>query len=168
MILGPESTGKSTLSAALSAALGTGWVPEYARVYLENLGREYGEEDLYEIAWGQLMAESGTAPGRYLICDTDLYVLKVWSEAKYGRCHRKILEWLAAARTDLYLLTDIDMPWAEDPLREHPHPAERAYFYHQYKDIVQNSGTPFAIISGDEETRLAQALMAIKALQPLT
>lgn len=164
VVLGPESTGKSTLSAALAAALGIGWVPEYARAYLENLGREYREEDLFEIAKGQL--EASQPAGLYLICDTDLYVLKVWSEAKYHRCHRKILEGIAAARADLYLLTDIDMPWADDPLREHPHPAERAYFYHQYKDIVQNSGTPFAIVSGDEERRLAQALAAISNLNP--
>lgn len=162
VVIGPESTGKSTLSAALAAALDADWVPEYARSYLEGIGREYREEDLFKIARGQLSAEESQATGPYLICDTDLYVLKVWSEAKYGRCHRKILEWIAVARADFYLLTDIDMPWADDPLREHPQPAERSYFYHQYKDIVQNSGTPFAIISGNEEARLAQALNVIK------
>ena len=49
VIIGPESTGKSTLSAALAEALDTVWVPEYARAYLEGLGRPYEEADLLRI-----------------------------------------------------------------------------------------------------------------------
>ena len=164
VIIGPESTGKSTLSAALAKSLDTSWAPEYAREYLEHLDREYKEEDLLEIAKGQLANEGKYAGQEYLICDTDLHVIKVWSEAKYNRCHRHILEWLASARADFYLLTDIDMPWLADPLREHPLPKDRKYFFGQYKDIVINSGTPFAIVSGNEEMRLAAALRAVRGL----
>ena len=165
-MIGPESTGKSTLSAALATALGTVWNPEYARAYLEGLGRHYEQQDLLRIAAGQLEAEDSAEPqaNRFLICDTDLYVLKVWSEASYGTCDRRILERIAARHYDLYLLTDIDLPWADDPLREHPAPEERRYFYHQYRDIVQQSGVPWAVISGKEEERTARALEAIRRL----
>ena len=121
VVIGPESTGKSTLSEALATALHTVWVPEYAREYLEHLNRPYSETDLQAIARGQLLKEGEVAPlvNKVLICDTDLYVIKVWSEHKYGRCHASILEEIARRKYDLYLLTGIDMPWSPDPLREH-------------------------------------------------
>ena len=163
VVIGPESTGKSTLSEALATALHTVWVPEYAREYLEHLNRPYSETDLQAIARGQLLKEGEVAPlvNKVLICDTDLYVIKVWSEHKYGRCHASILEEIARRKYDLYLLTGIDMPWSPDPLREHAETEMRQYFYNIYRDIVANSGVPFAEINGNESERLQKAIEAI-------
>jgi NadR type nicotinamide-nucleotide adenylyltransferase len=160
VIIGPESTGKSTLSKALAEQLNTVWVPEYARTYLEQHGQAYHYEDLTAIAKGQLASEEEWVQqaNKYLICDTDLYVLKVWSEHKYGQVDAFILEAIAQRHYDAYILCDIDMPWSADPLREHPDPEMRQYFYNIYKDIVLHSGKPFSIVSGHEEERLAQAL----------
>lgn len=166
VIIGPESTGKSTLSAALAAAFNTNWSPEFARDYLEQLKRNYHEADLWEMAKGQLALEQKMAQtaNRLLFCDTDLYVIKVWSEAKYGRCDRRILEEIARRKYDFYLLTDIDIPWQPDPLREHPETKDRQYFYRQYLDLVQQSNTPFVRISGDQVTRLNVAISAVQSL----
>ena len=166
VVIGPESTGKSTLSESLAAALQTIWVPEYARTYLEQLGRPYTETDLLEIAKGQIKTEETLLQkaNKYLICDTDLYVLKVWSEASYKRCHSWILEQIAKRKYDLYLLTYIDTPWQDDPLREHPKPAEREYFYNIYKDIVIQSGVKWADIRGNEKERLDLATNALHNL----
>lgn len=164
VVIGPECTGKSTLCSVLSAALHTQWVPEFARQYLDEISRAYEEADLLQIAQGQLACEEARtqqAKG-WLICDTDLYVLKVWSEARYGRCDHRILEEIACRRYDLYLLTDVDIPWQPDPQREHPNAADRRYFYHQYRDIVQQSGIPWAEIRGGEEDRLNLAQAAIR------
>jgi NadR type nicotinamide-nucleotide adenylyltransferase len=165
-VIGPESTGKSTLSEALAKALNTVWVPEFARAYLENIKRSYEENDLLEIAKGQLKSENEMLEkaNRFLICDTDLYVLKVWSEHKYNRCHRMILETIAQRHYDLYLLTDIDTQWEYDPLREHPDEAMRKYFHKQFQDLVVNSHTPFIFVSGNQEERLLKSLNAIKKL----
>lgn len=167
VVIGPESTGKSTLSRQLAEALGTVWVPEYARAYLENLGRPYTEDDLLTIAQGQLQSEQEALPkaNNILVCDTDLYVIKVWSEAKYGRCHSSILESITTQTCDLYLLTYIDVIWEDDPLREHSALEEREYFYGQYRDIVMNSGVPWADIRGNEAARLQLALDAVKQLR---
>jgi NadR type nicotinamide-nucleotide adenylyltransferase len=163
VVIGPESTGKSTLSAQLAHELNTLWVPEYAREYLEHLGRDYNEEDLLQIAKGQIQNEDSLAAkaNNLLICDTDLHVVKVWSESKYGRCHKWILEEIARRKYDLYLLTYIDVQWVDDPLREHPEEDQRHYFYNVYRDIVQQSGLPWADIRGNKEERLAIALEAI-------
>lgn len=165
VVIGPESTGKSTLSEALAQELHTLWVPEYARTYLEQLNKPYTEEDLLRIAGGQVQLEDDTAAKacEWLVCDTDLYVLKVWSEHSYQRCHRSILEQIAVRKYDLYLLTDIDLPWSPDPLREHPEPAMRYYFYHQYRDIVQHSGVPWCTVSGPHEERMRMAMAAVNS-----
>ena len=163
-IIGPESTGKSTLSEAMAEALHTVWVPEYAREYLKMIDRPYIEDDLVQIARGQVASEDKAASGatHYLVCDTDLNVVKVWSEHKYGQCHPWILEEIASRKYDLYLLTDIDIPWEHDPMREHPDAAMRQYFYNIYKDIVLHSGVPWVNISGDADQRLNKAMDAVK------
>lgn len=160
VVIGPESTGKSTLSEALAQKLNTVWVKEYARHYLEAQNNQYEFADLEQIAKGQLAAEENAVvqAHKVLICDTDLYVLKVWSEHKYNKVAAFILEQIAARHYDAYILCATDIAWAEDPQREHPDPAMRAYFFHVYKDIVSQSGKPFVIVSGNETERLQQAL----------
>lgn len=165
VIIGPESTGKSTLSASLAAYYHTAWVPEFARTYLEKLGRPYEQKDLLQMAKGQLLLEEEQMQRarRLLFCDTDLHVIKVWSEHKYGDCDPWILRQISERKYDFYLLTGIDLPWQEDPLREYPQARERAYFYQVYRDIVINSGVPWAEISGSGEQRLQKSVAAVEA-----
>ena len=167
VVLGPESTGKSTLSQKLAAHYNTVWTPEYAREYIENLSRPYEQHDLLAIARGQLQLEDEKAQqaSNLLICDTDLYVIKVWNEHKYGQCDPQILEQIASRRYDLYLLTYIDIPWENDPQREYPAPQMREYFYRIYRDIVMNSGVPWADIRGSYAEREAKAIAAVDALR---
>lgn len=161
VIIGPESTGKSTLTKQLAAHFNTSYVDEYARTYLDKINRTYDQRDLLEIAKGQILLEdtaARSAANNWLFCDTDLQVLKVWSESKYGTCDEWILQQIACRKYDYYILTDIDMPWEDDPLREHPEPQMREYFFHIYKDIVLHSGVDFMIVKGDAQERLDRAV----------
>lgn len=163
-VIGPESTGKSTLAEALAKHFRTEWVPEYAREYLEKLDRPYEEADLLKIAQGQKVLEEkllANAKG-FLFCDTTLVVVKVWSEHKYGRCHPWIAEQVARMRYDYFLLTDIDLPWEPDPLREHPQ--MRDYFFSIYREYLIDNGLPYSLISGEHEQRMEKALGAVKGI----
>ncbi len=167
VIIGPESTGKSTLSRQLAEYFSTSWAGEYARTYLETLGRAYELQDLAIIAQGQLLAEERAeeqAQNGVFFLDTDLHVIKVWSESKYGTCDEEILKQIAERRYDLYILTHIDMPWEEDPLREHPEPEARQHFFDIYHDIVQQTGTPFIVACGNAKERLEKAIAAVRQL----
>ena len=166
VIIGPESTGKSTLSEALAHELQTLWVPEYARAYLQARNNKYSEEDMLIMAQGQMQTEDAAAQNadKWLICDTDLNVIKVWAEHKYKRCASWILEEIARRKYDLYLLTYIDINWEDDPQREHGAQDMRQYFYNIYRDIVQNSCLPWIDIRGSHEERIATALQAIQSL----
>jgi len=169
VVIGPESTGKSTLSQALSEALSCPWVPEFAREYINQLQRPYEEEDLLHIAQGQLALEERLAEqaSDILICDTDLHVIKVWSEHRFGRVHPWVEAQLKNRKYDLYLLTDIDIPWQHDPQREHPQPEMRKYFFDWYKKLLESAQVPYLLVSGSEEERLKKALERVHQLHRL-
>jgi NadR type nicotinamide-nucleotide adenylyltransferase len=166
-VIGPECTGKTALSESLAARLSTNWVEEHARNYLNNLDRPYEEHDLVKIAEGQLRLEDEKAAtaNKVLICDTNLIVIKIWSEVKYGRCDHRILDMISVRKYDLYLLTYIDIPWISDPLREHPEMREE--LYNMYLREMQNQLSPFQVVRGTGEQRIQCALEAIAQHIPL-
>lgn len=160
-IVGPESTGKSDLSAALAAHYGSVWVPEFARYYLDILPRPYQAADLPVMARGQLAWENGLVrqAQQWLFCDTNLLVFKVWSEFKYGYLMEELVPLINLQAYHYHLLTDIDLPWQEDPQREHPH-ARKALLSHYQQSLAQ-AGVPFALVSGQGPERLQAALQAL-------
>jgi len=163
-VIGPECTGKTELSKFLATHYQTVWVAEYARAYLDKLARPYDQADLIKIAHGQLRMEDEWMydARKVLVCDTNLLVIKIWSEHKFGNCDPDILKRMAERTYDLYLLTYIDIPWAEDPQREHPD--KREHFWNIFKEEVTQSGVPFVEIRGDRETRKKTATDAIDAI----
>lgn len=187
VILGPESTGKSTLCEQLSQHYNMQWCPEFAREYLLTNGMHYSYDDLLNVAKGQLALEDEytslvksqwslaaestwinpqalitTRKPPMLFIDTDMYVMKVWCEYVFGKCHHYILEQVAERPYDLYLLCNTDLPWIKDELREYPDEANRLELYHIYKDILINQQTPWAEISGNDEERLLSAINAVE------
>jgi NadR type nicotinamide-nucleotide adenylyltransferase len=178
VILGPESTGKSTLSQQLADHFETLWCPEFAREFLHSNGKDYEYDDLLTIAKGQLaledeyasnlelqslpmLEEGGHLP---LFIDTDMYVMKVWCEFVYGKCHRFILDQIVARKYDLYLLCQTDLPWEPDDLREYPDPHTRRKLYAIYKDLMVNQDVPWVEIGGTYEDRLQKAIRATDAI----
>lgn len=165
--IGPESTGKSTLCTSLARYFSAPLCPEYAREYLKQNGKNYTYDDLLRIAIGQVKLEDeiiqyNTGQPEYYFIDTDLYVLKVWSEYVFGKCHPFILEQIAIRKYDFYLLCNTDLPWVEDELREYPDEARRIELFHIYKDLLTQQSTPWIIIEGDETARLQTAMTAIE------
>jgi len=166
-VIGPECTGKSELSQYLAQHFKTNWVAEYARTYLDNLSRPYEECDVEKIANGQARLEDKltSKANDILICDTNLIVLKVWSNVKYGHCSPEILRMMDARSYDLYLLTYIDIPWVADPQREHPE--QREYLWKIYKDELENQSVPYVEIRGEREERRRTAITAINNLMDI-
>lgn len=163
-VIGPECTGKTDLSKFLSEHYNTPWVDEYARAYLNKLGRPYQQHDLTKIAHGQMRMEDEwlNDANKILICDTNLLVIKIWSEYKFGACDKEILKGMAERKYDLYLLTNIDIPWQDDPQREHPQ--KREFFWNLYKKEVATTGVATVEISGSREVRRSTAIEAINKL----
>ena len=163
-IVGPESTGKSTLAMALADHFKSICVPEYSREFLDKMDRSYQQADLLEIAKGQLVAaENGRSRAdQLLFLDTDLFVIKIWSEFKYGVCDPRILKMLDDSKADYYLLTSPDIPYEDDPLRENPEDREELFKIYHHELIA--AGVDFEIAKGDLNERLQQAIRVTNEL----
>lgn len=179
VIIGPESTGKSTLCRELAKHYKTSWCPEFARQYLLKHGKEYTFEDLLTIAKGQIVMEDEYAEKSkrkweeqthpetqqpLLFVDTDMYVMKVWSEFVFGKCHQWIIDKIVERPYDLYLLCHTDLPWEQDELREYPDLATREKLFHMYRDILVNQSVPWANIYGNDQGRFERSVNAVDAL----
>ena len=169
VLYGPESTGKTTLSIELALHFKTNWVPEYAREYLQNVWdnekRICEPEDIIPIAIGQMKLENELAikSKSLLICDTNLFETMVYSKYYYGGNCDPLLEKYALKNDyDLYLLTDIDIPWEKDDLRDKPNEREESFQIFK-NELIQNN-LPFRIISGTRNERLKKAVNYINKI----
>lgn len=178
VIIGPESTGKSTLCQQLASYYNAVWCPEFAREYLLTYGTSYTYRDLLTIAKGQIALEDeyiGKAKEQWemkiekrknglLFIDTNMYVMKVWCEYVFDKCHPYIINTIAERKYNLYLLCNIDLPWVKDELREYPDLQSRKALFNIYKDILTNQNVTWTIISGSYEERLQMSIQSIDTL----
>ncbi len=157
-IVGPESTGKSTLSMELASHYQTVCVSEYARKYMMELKRPYTLEDIVLISQRQLEQEvvAVKKANRILFCDTTLLVSKIWALHAFQQCPPFIEENWKSEDYDLLLLLQVDIPWQEDPLREHPH--LRQYFFDWYERELKVSKANYKIIAGSQKQRVENAV----------
>ena len=166
VILGPESTGKSTLCEALAKHYPTIWSPGCARQVLTDNGTNYTYDDLLTIAKGQIALEDANVEKAtdMLIIDTDMYVMKVWCEYVFNNCHPFMLEKINERKYDAYLLCDIDLPWTADEMREYPNEEPRKELFTIYKELLINQNTPWGIVSGTGAARTQNAIDLIQRL----
>ena len=183
VVIGPESTGKSILCEKLAAHYNTIWVEEYAREFLLKNGNVYTQKDLLTIAKGQikneekaiqLLSESGSSSpfgglrgltnNKLLFIDTDMYVMKVWSEYVFNACDHFILNQIAERKYDCYLLCEPDIDWVKDELREYPDLETRSKLFHHYKDLMVHQHCDWVSINGNYESRLNKAISHIDSL----
>ncbi len=153
-IIGPECSGKTTLSRYLAEQLDGVWVEEYARTYVEALGRAYTYSDVEAIARHQIEELHATyyrdgEEAKYVFFDTELIITKVWFEHKWGKCPDFLTEALTNNPIDFYLLCAPDLPFEPDPVRENPH--LREYLFEWYKREVEAMGKPYKIVEGERK-----------------
>jgi NadR type nicotinamide-nucleotide adenylyltransferase len=165
---GPESTGKSSLATEMARHFNVPLLPEYAREYFQGYIGDYGPEDIIRILREhksrvqQLMNEGHPM----FILDTDVLVLKIWMECKFGLKHPDIESEWAAQPVDIYFLCKPDIPWEWDPLRENPN--DRDTLFEKYLEALTDSKRVFHIVKGEKEDRICQVKQVLSSLKPLT
>lgn len=161
-LIGPESTGKSTLCKDLSEHFNTTYAPEYAREYMSKLQRKYTEEDVLHCIHEQFDLETKllSSASNYFFTDTESIMAKVWMEDVFNYCPDWILALIEDNPYDLYLLTNTDLAFENDPVRENP--LRRDYFFQCYEIELKTRKLPYAIISGKGPVRLRNAVETIQ------
>ncbi|MEU4678184.1 AAA family ATPase [Micromonospora sp. NPDC023737] len=177
VVVGAESTGTTTMAAALAAHYGAAWVPEYGRELtarkLARLRERRAEATVFDVTWDrddflevvreQQAAEDAAARsgGPLLICDTDARATAVWEERYLGSTSAAVRG--AARRPALYLLTDHrGVPFTDDGLRDGAH--LRAWMTDRFRAELAGCGVPVLELTGSHEERLARAVAACDAL----
>ncbi len=163
-IMGPESTGKSVLAKRLADHYRTVYVSEYARGYIELKDNNVDPDDFSFIARGHMASEDALArqANRILVCDTDLITTIIWSDLLKGHCPDWIREEADRRQYHLYLVTDVDAPWVDDPQRFFP--KERQAFLERCQQELESRGRSYVIIGGSWDDRFHHACRAVDAL----
>lgn len=172
-VLGAESTGKTTLCKDLAAHLKGLWVPEYMRSYLQNKWDTQQAtctwDDLLPIAQGQIDLENKIVKQaaeknlqvtdakdiiNYVFCDTSLFELMIYAHWYYDDCPTQLTKAALRHHYDLTLLTEVDVPWVADDLRDSPNDrlAIRAYF----ESRLSHFNKLFSPIGGTRSQRVAK------------
>ena len=163
VITGPESTGKTQLAQELAQGLNATWVPEYARAYVENLGRPYTYNDVIQIASYQIAQEQefdAMSTKGILIFDTWLIITKVWLDLVYGKCPDWICDHIRTSKIDLFLVCDTDLPWIADPVRENGG-EKRNELFRLYCNEISTFGFKYEIVSGFGDFRTNHAMISL-------
>lgn len=165
VLVGPESSGKSTLAEALGRTLDTVVAPEYGRLWCDQFGTP-DAEGLRRIARGHAagVAAAKRQANRVLIEDTDAAMTQIWADM-LGHPRDPAVEafWTAP---DLYVVCDVDTPWVDDGQRWFPAPADRRRFLAACVEEVLARRVAWVLASGSVETRVAQVVEAMRTALP--
>ncbi|MEO8086748.1 MAG: ATP-binding protein, partial [Bacteroidota bacterium] len=141
-LIGPESSGKTTLCMQLAVHFHTTWVPEFARQYISSLNRKYLLDDIEYCTQQQLKSEEEMTDEatRFLFCDTEMIVAKVWCEDVFNFVPGWMEQTIDNHHYDLFLLTLPDIPFQHDDVRENPH--RREFFFDWYRRELDDRKFP--------------------------
>ena len=168
VLFGPESTGKTTLAKQLALHYNSFWVPEFSRAYAEEklkAGVLLTKEDVLPIAIGQMELENSYSEKakEILFCDTNLLETKVYSEYIYnGFCPDVLRKSVEDNKYDLYILTNVDVPWEYDSVRSSD--VNRKKMFVHFKNVLDEQKLPYVIVSGKQEYRLSKAIQHVNEI----
>jgi NadR type nicotinamide-nucleotide adenylyltransferase len=163
-ILGAESTGKSTLAAALATHYNTLWVPEYLREFVETHQRTPKETDQFFIAATQVRYEENAAKQArsFLFCDTTPLMTALYSRFYFGRIDAPLQALATTQAYDFTIVTPPTSPWVPDGLMRES-PEVRQIIHDQLLDTLKSLAIPYLQVDGELEERVQRVKMYLPA-----
>jgi HTH-type transcriptional repressor of NAD biosynthesis genes len=153
-IVGGESSGKTTLTAALAAHFETTWAPEYGRELWDAQSGILSESDLLKIAHEHIRREeTGTRlANRYLFCDTSPLTTAGYSGWMFGRLNAELAA-LATRDYDAVVLCRPDFPFVQDGTRRDD--AFRLQQHAWYQEQIGKMKCPTLEAAGNVSNRVS-------------
>jgi len=164
VLIGPECTGKTTLSKALAKHYNTSVVPEYSRIYAEESKHQLTYKDVLPITEGQYLLEvkHRLMARQILFFDTNLLQTKIYSQWYYNQHPEKLDQYIKISNYDFYFLNSVDVPWQPDGIRDQP--TNRLELFFKFVEALNRQYTPFTILKGSIEDRIKKALYHINRI----
>lgn len=167
VVLGAESTGTTTLAKDLATALQVPWVPEVGRYYTESIlttQYEWFDKDFYSIGKLQQDYESEIAKRSegVIVCDTNAVATEVWQRRYMGKTTKEMKAIGARDKADLYIITGDEIPFVQDGIRDGEQLRHKMHRW--FVARIKKTATPYVILTGSPEERLATALIAAKKM----
>lgn len=164
ILVGSESTGKSTLAERLKNKYNMPVIPEYCRIVAENKNQPIDEwtwtsNEFIQIANEHIKAELDTIKDnpdiKFLICDNDSFSSSIWNERYCGKVSNEIENIYKAydqtVYTQIYLLTKVDVPFVQDGFRDGED--IREWMYQRFVDKLTECKKEYYILAGDYDTK---------------
>lgn len=168
-VVGAESTGKTTLAAALAAALAqdgrarVAWVPEVLREWCTRAGRTPAAHEQAAIARAQhARIEAAAAAHEIVVSDTTALMTAVYSRIVFGDRSLDAMAVELHRTMHTTLLTALDLPWVPDGLQRDGPQVQRPVD-DALRELLRVHRLPYSVVGGQGDARLAQALAAVAA-----
>ena len=166
-MLGAESTGKTQLAEAITAALcsqghSVAHIPEYLRLWCDNAGRTPRAGEQWRIADAQTARIAQASTATYLVADTTALMTAVYSELLFAddALYPAALE--QQRSFDLTLVMGLDLPWVADSQRDGAHSREPVNAL--LRTALARGGIPYQVVYGHGPARVQNALHAIDSI----
>ena len=164
VVIGSESSGTTTLARALAEHYRTVWVPEYGRTYSEgrvHSSQPWRSDEFTFIAIEQARMEDvlATLANEVLICDTDPFATAIWHERYMGTASEAVLAIADSRHYDLYIVTDVNIPFIRDEIRDGE--SFREWMQERFIAELSKKPTPMIVVTGPHEERFAAAVKKI-------
>jgi nicotinamide riboside kinase len=158
---GPESSGKSTYAQWASEHFpNTLLVCEYARVYLESVGKSRAsQKDFQHIVETSINQFQKSYIQDLIVFDGDQFVLEVWNEWEFN-----IPLPSTQFECDLKFLCYPDLPWEADQLRSLPNEKDRILVFEQIEKKLLESKANYTVLRGSREQKEAMIIASINSL----
>lgn len=167
VVLGAESTGSTTLAAALAEHFATNWVPEYGREHSETraggLTAPWRADEFDLIVDRQIAAEDTArrrAPRPMIICDTDVLATALWFERYVGGRSQSLYDRAAAHPPALYVLSGDEIGFVQDGMRDGEH--LRTAMQQRFRAELAAQPVPWLEVRGTVGERVAAAAPRIE------
>lgn len=166
VIIGTESTGKSTLVTKLAKYYNTNYVHEVGRDYCINYSNQLTTEMFDSIAMEHYLLQEklSKSSNRILFVDSEAIITEYYLKIYCQKSSKLISAITDLQQFDLWLYLEPDVEWKDDGFRFAGEKQDRIRNNEKLKQMFLEKGIKYISISGNYSTRFLKACKEIEKI----